>query len=117
MYSGTRRRSWITSRPPCQYDLSFPSIRFPTQTRLARFQIKSFEQEAVVFDTASGDTHYLVPFSVVLLQLVQSNPGMTLDEMHGALASRLSLGVGSDLVYQTDLALASLRQIGLLETP
>lgn len=84
---------------------------------MARFQIKSFEQEAVVFDTASGDTHYLAPFNVVLFQLVQSDPGMTLDEMHVALASRLSLGVGPDLVHQTDQALASLRLIGLLETP
>ena len=84
---------------------------------MARFQIKSFEQEAVVFDTASGDTHYLAPFNVVLLQLVQSNPGMTLDEIHAALASRLSLGIGPDLVHQTDQALASLRRIGLLETP
>jgi len=84
---------------------------------LARFQIKSFEQEAVVFDTASGDTHYLAPFNVVLFQLVQSNPGMTLDEMHVGLASRLSLGVGPELAHQTDQALASLRLIGLLETP
>lgn len=84
---------------------------------MARFQIKSFEQEAVVFDTASGDTHYLAPFNVALFQLVQDNPGMTLDELHGALASRLSLRPGPDLVQQTDLALASLRRIGLLETP
>jgi len=84
---------------------------------LARFQIKSFEQEAVVFDTASGDTHYLAPFNVALFQLVQSNPGMTLDELHGALASRLSLEFGLDLAHQTDQALASLRRIGLLEAP
>ncbi len=84
---------------------------------MARFQIKSFEQEAVVFDTASGDTHYLAPFNVVLFQLVQRNPGMTLDEMHEALASQLSLEPGPDLHHQTDRALASLRRIGLLETP
>lgn len=84
---------------------------------MARFQIKSFEQEAVVFDTASGDTHYLAPFNVTLFQLVQDNPGMTLDELHGTLASRLSFEPGPDLVHQTDQALASLRRIGLLETP
>ena len=84
---------------------------------MARFQIKSFQQEAVVFDTASGDTHYLAPFNVLLFQLVQSNPGMTLDEMHVGLASRLSLEVGPELAHQTDQALASLRLIGLLETP
>ncbi|MBW8364275.1 MAG: HPr-rel-A system PqqD family peptide chaperone [Rhizobium sp.] len=84
---------------------------------MARFQIKSFEKEAVVFDTASGDTHHLAPFNVALFQLVQDNPGMSLDELHGALASRLSLEPGPDLVHQTDQALASLRRIGLLETP
>ncbi len=84
---------------------------------MARFQIKSFEQEAVVFDTASGDTHYLAPFNVALFQLIQSNPGITLDDMHQALSSRLSLEPDPDLLHQTDQALASLRRIGLLETP
>jgi len=84
---------------------------------LARFQIKSFEQEAVVFDTASGDTHYLAPFNVVLFHLLQSNPGMTLDDMHRVLASRLSLEPGPALLHQTDQALASLHRIGLLEAP
>jgi PqqD family protein of HPr-rel-A system len=83
---------------------------------LARFKIKSFEQEAVVFDTASGDTHYLAPFNVALFHLVQSNPDMTLDELHSALAALLSLGPDPDLAHQMDQALASLRRIGLLET-
>lgn len=84
---------------------------------MTRFQIKSFEQEAVVFDTASGDTHYLAPFNMALFQLVQSSPGMALDDMHRALASRLALEPGPDLVHQMDQALASLRRIGLLEIP
>ncbi len=84
---------------------------------MTRFQIKSFEQEAVVFDTASGDTHYLAPFNMALFQLVQNSPGMALDDMHRALASRLSLEPGPDLAHQMDQALASLRRIGLLETP
>ncbi len=84
---------------------------------MARFQIKSFEPEAVVFDTASGDTHFLPPLTVALFRMIQNNPGITVDEMHVALASQLSLETGPDLTHQTDEALASLRQIGLLEAP
>ena len=84
---------------------------------MARFQIKFFEPEAVVFDTASGDTHFLAPFTVVLFRMIQDNPGMTADKMYASLASRLSLGISPEFTHQTDEALASLRQIGLLETP
>jgi PqqD family protein of HPr-rel-A system len=82
---------------------------------LARFQIKPFEPEAVVFDTASGDTHFLAPLTLELFQIVQSNPGLTADEMEAALASRLSLGISPHLSQLTEDALASLRRIGLLE--
>lgn len=84
---------------------------------MTRFQIKSFEREAVVFDTASGDTHLLAPLTVVLFHLIQDNPGLAPAEIESALASRLSLGVNSRLTLLTDEALASLRRIGLLETP
>ena len=85
--------------------------------RLARFQIKHFEPEAVAFDTASGDTHFLAPHTVALLQLIQNNPGMTRDAIEPALAARLSLPISPDFSQMTDEALASLRQIGMLETP
>jgi PqqD family protein of HPr-rel-A system len=84
---------------------------------LARFQIKPFESEAVVFDAASGDTHFLAPLTLELFRIVQNNPGMTAGEIDATLASRLSLSVGPHLTQLAADALASLRRIGLLETP
>jgi len=84
---------------------------------LARFQIKTFEHEAVVFDTASGDTHYLAPLVAELFQLIQSNPGMTVDDLAPTLAARLSLPTSPHFTHMTNEAITSLRQIGLLAAP
>jgi PqqD family protein of HPr-rel-A system len=82
-----------------------------------RFQLKQYDSEAVIFDTASGDTHYLAPLAQTLLHIIQSNPGMTADEIYAAVADRLSLKASSQLAQLTDEALANLRRIGLLEKP
>ncbi len=84
---------------------------------MPRFQIKTFEREAVVFDTASGDTHYLAPLTLDLFRIVQAAPGLTAPEIESALAIRLSLEPGPELTRLAQEALASLRRIGLLETP
>ena len=84
---------------------------------MARFQIKPFEREAVVYDTASGDTHYLTPLAAGLLQLVQSNPGITADNLAPTLAARLSLQTSPQFTHMTDEAITSLRRIGLLAAP
>jgi PqqD family protein of HPr-rel-A system len=84
---------------------------------MARFQIKCFEHEAVVFDTASGDTHYLTPLAHALYMTSRDQPGKNLSEMTTALA--LSFEVEPDMHFGQliDHAMASLQQIGLLETP
>jgi PqqD family protein of HPr-rel-A system len=84
---------------------------------LARFQIKFFDPEAVVFDTASGDTHYLAPLTLTLFQIIQDNPGIPKSEIEAVLAAQLSLGISPYLSEQTEAALASLRRLGLLESP
>lgn len=84
---------------------------------MARFQIKSFENEAVVFDTASGDTHFLAPFTLTIFELIQSNPGMSAHEIESALLSRLDLPSSEHLTSLTQESLAGLRQLGLLEAP
>lgn len=84
---------------------------------MTRFQIKFFEPEAVVFDTASGDTHYLAPLPLELFRMIQDNPGMGADGMYTALATHMSLEIDPEFIQQTDEALASLRHIGLLDTP
>ncbi|MDO9007730.1 MAG: HPr-rel-A system PqqD family peptide chaperone [Thiobacillus sp.] len=84
---------------------------------MARFQFKSFDNEAVVFDTASGDTHLLAPFTLALFELIQSNPGMTAHEIEPALLARLELPGSAHLTNLTQESLVSLRTLGLLETP
>ena len=84
---------------------------------MARFQFKSFDNEAVVFDTASGDTHLLAPLTLALFELIQSNPGMTAHEIEPALLARLGLPGSTPLTTLTQESLASLRTLGLLETP
>ena len=84
---------------------------------MARFQFKSFGNEAVVFDTASGDTHLLAPFTLELFELIQNNPGMTAQEIEPALLARLDLPGSPHLTNLTQESLASLRTLGLLETP
>ena len=84
---------------------------------MARFRIKSFGDEAVVFDTASGDTHFLAPFTLALFQLVQDNPGLPVPELEAVLMSQIELPSGAQLSALTEESLAKLRQLGLLETP
>lgn len=84
---------------------------------MSRFQIKNFEPEAVVFDTASGDTHYLTPLAVVLFELIQSRPGMTPADIQTGLAAQLSLPPDPRFTQITEEAISSLRRIGLLAAP
>ena len=82
-----------------------------------RFQLKQYDSEAVIFDTASGDTHYLAPLALTLLNIIQSNPGMMADEIDATLAAHLSLNPSRQLTQMTEEVLANLRRIGLLEKP
>lgn len=81
---------------------------------VARFQIKSFETEAVVFDAASGDTHYLSPLAFKLLTTSQAQPGMTYQDIPVALASALNVEPDAYFTQLADEAICSLQRIGLL---
>ena len=72
---------------------------------MARFRIKSFGDEAVVFDTASGDTHFLAPFTLTLFQLVQNNPGLPAHELEAVLMSEIELP-GSTHLSRADPGIA-----------
>lgn len=81
---------------------------------MGRFQIKSFDQEAVVFDTASGDTHYLSPLAYALYTASLEQPGMSADDICYKLRTRFE--VDSHFEQLTDEALMSLHHIGLLDS-
>lgn len=84
---------------------------------MARFQIKCFEDEAVVFDSASGDTHYLTPLAHALYMTSRDQPGMSPHEITMTLAFLFEAEPDSHFRQLTDQAMASLQQTGLLETP
>lgn len=86
-------------------------------TSLTRFQIKTYATEAVVYDTASGDTHYLAPLALDLFRIIESSPGLTQDEIDTALTMRLGLDSGAELTKLARDALVSLSRIGLLNSP
>lgn len=78
--------------------------------------LKSWGDEAVVFDAASGDTHYLKPLTLALYQTCRDHPGFTSAELAAALAARLNVPNTPQLMELTDDTLNSLRKTGLLES-
>lgn len=87
----------------------------------ARYQptllLKSWGDEAVVYDASSGDTHYLKPLTLALYQTCREHPGLTADQLASALSKRL--GVADSLQFHelAEDVLANLYKIGLLQSP
>lgn len=79
--------------------------------------LKIWGDEAVIYDTASGDTHYLKPLTRTLYQICRDNPGYTSTELTVALARTLGVANTPELQEVTKKTLDSLRKIGLLESP
>jgi PqqD family protein of HPr-rel-A system len=86
-----------------------------TDLRPQGWLLRTWGEEAVVFDTASGDTHYLKPLTLALYQTCREHPGFSSAAIFEAVAQRLSLALTPDFSLLADEALTSLRQIGLLE--
>ena len=78
-----------------------------------RFQLKQYDSEAVIFDTASGDTHYLAPLALTLFRLCSEFPGLPRDDLRSLLARH---AIESDLPLnaQVDETLDGLRKVGLI---
>ena len=83
----------------------------PHPTRL----LKNWGDEAVVYDAASGDTHYLKPLTLALYQICRDHPGYTSAEIAAELATRLSMANTPQLRELTEETLSGLRKISLLE--
>jgi PqqD family protein of HPr-rel-A system len=79
-----------------------------------RFQLKQFGSEAVVYDSESGDTHYLPPLALALLQLYREPPRPTHDDILRTLTERSLFDAGLPPQIQMDQALNGLRRIGLV---
>ena len=84
----------------------------PLPTRL----LKNWGDEAVVYDAASGDTHYLKPLTLALYQICRDHSGYTSTEIATELAARLRVANTPQLHELTEETLNSLRKVGLLES-
>jgi len=78
--------------------------------------LKYWGDEAVVYDAASGDTHYLKPLTLALYQACRDHPGYTSAELATTLAARLKVADTPQLHELAEDTLNSLRKIGLLES-
>lgn len=78
--------------------------------------LKCWGQEAVVYDIASGDTHYLKPLTLALYQTCLDHAGCTHSELVGTLAVRLGSTDNPDFQDVVGDIVDSLLKIGLLET-
>lgn len=76
--------------------------------------LKSWGDEAVIFDTASGDTHYLKPLTLALYQACRAHPGFNANELAAALATQLNVSQSDSFQELVDETLDTLRRIGLL---
>jgi PqqD family protein of HPr-rel-A system len=94
------------------------AVRYEAMTQAASFPprlLKIWGDEAVVYDTASGDTHYLKPLTLALYQACRDHPGFTPDALATALATRLGVADSPQLHELAEDTLTNLRRIGLLE--
>ncbi len=77
--------------------------------------LKTWGDEAVVYDAASGDTHYLKPLTLALYQICRDHPGYGSTELANALAAQLGVTASPQLQELAEDAFRSLHKIGLLE--
>ena len=79
-----------------------------------RFQLKQYASEAVAFDTASGDTHYLAPLALALYEICRDCPGVSRESARELLARRHGIERDPALDNEVDETLDGLRRIGLI---
>ena len=83
----------------------------PSPSRL----LKIWGDEAVVYDAASGDTHYLKPLTLALYRICQDHPEYTPTERAAALAAHFDMTATPQWQELAEDAFHSLHKIGLLE--
>jgi PqqD family protein of HPr-rel-A system len=79
--------------------------------------LRVWDDEAVAFDIASGDTHYLRPQTLALYQFCRTHPGLVAEEIAHAFALDSGATEDAGFVAEVHDGLDSLHRIGLLHTP
>lgn len=77
-----------------------------------RFTLVAYDDEAVVFDAASGDTHYLSPLYCAVYRYAAT--GATADAVCVALDKEFDIDDAGQLSVSVDTALTHLQKLGLL---
>lgn len=80
-----------------------------------RFQLKQYDHEAVAYDTASGDTHYLAPLALTLFQLCGEFPRLTREDIACLLLQHYAIEPDSPPIAQIDDTLDDLCRVGLIQ--
>lgn len=79
----------------------------------ARLLWQTWDDEVIVFNTASGQTHLLDVLSAAALEEIERRPG-TIDQLSGRLADRFKLDTGA-LSRRLAIVCARFDELGLAE--
>ena len=98
------------------YDLLFSPMAEPigTSWKLPRLILKSWGEEVVVFNLASGHTHLLNPVAAQALKILEQKP-LSADELSQRLASLDGLASDEQLIEHVKKLLSKLDEMGLIE--
>ena len=78
------------------------------------FVTRIWSDEAIAYNSLTGDTHLLEPLSTELLRRLDSGP-KTSDELAAALAADFDFAPEDDVPTLTANALAKLRELGMVD--
>lgn len=79
--------------------------------------LRVWGDEAVAFDVASGDTHYLPPLALVLFETCRAGPGLDPPAIAARAAAAFGVEPAAEFLATVHEGLAGLHRIGLLATP
>ena len=82
---------------------------------LANLHWRHFDDECVVFDSGSGQTHQLSRLHAVTLMLIEGGP-ISSGELTDLVAAETEIDLGLELSIAISCVLDSLNHIGLVET-
>lgn len=82
--------------------------------RRAELHWRCLDDEWVVFEAASGDTHHLDTISAAVLMCLEADP-LDLDGLSEVIASELHLPDRDDLASRLEGLLGQLQALGLVE--
>jgi len=75
---------------------------------------KSWGEEVIVFNVASGNTHLLSPVAAQALRILEQNPA-TIFELSNKLAGSASVDADEEFIEHVEKLITNLDELGLVE--